>query len=78
MHELINSAYLTKKPIVNIGFFVCYNKKTSLKAMAFLNGASEENRTPISALARPHINHYTTPAYVCIIYQIIAFCASTI
>ena len=26
------------------------------------NGASEENRTPIPALARPCTNHCTTPA----------------
>ena len=31
----------------------------------FSNGASERNRTAVPALARPCINHYTTPASVC-------------
>ena len=37
--------------------------KTSISSTFISNGASEENRTPISTLARSHINHYTTPAY---------------
>ena len=36
--------------------------KKALNGLLNSIGASEENRTPISTLARLYINHYTTPA----------------
>ena len=38
------------------------NELNTLVRFMLTNGASEENRTPISTLARLYINHYTTPA----------------
>ena len=42
-----------------------YNKLSLMEKeifMSYLNGASEQNRTAVSALARPHTNRCTTPA----------------
>ena len=50
---------------VNLLTFLIFTIKKLIKILIsrFAFGASEENRTPISTLARSHIDHYTTPAH---------------
>ena len=50
--------YKHKKIYLSIDLYI----KLGIVPSRFLNGASEENRTPVSALARPRTNRCTTPA----------------
>ena len=76
MHKLLFNAYLTEKPIVNIGFFVY--KKTSLSDES--NKMEQVRR--IELPSQPWQGRILTiilHLQLCIIiYQIMAFYASTI
>ena len=46
-------------------------KHLLIKRCLNINGAGNENRTRIFAMARRHNSRYTIPAQVCLLYQII-------